>query len=336
MENTNAQIMRQDYLTRLQELVNLPDNTMHNDEIAELYTEYCKFCFHHNLPTFDSNFDQSDYGLFVVDVDPIDYEIDENEKNMALLNLQAVLANRKQGMEDGIRMEDADLILKSVIQNARVAIATTSPNEDFFRSSLAGACGFSQAVTAYSLLSLGAQVTVNNISFFPDCDYRHAFATCTLPIKDGDKVEEKQFLLDATYRQFFTTLQCNLGRFYEGDPRFKDKCGPNCGYYLMKDKGRAFATELLSKGYVELTEYNAKAYGTGFSAEGICRVSTHDDVKRILGHSGKEYIDVINNEMLQEEIDYSRLDLQKECNIDLFQPIPTVKEATSSITPKNK
>ena len=32
-------------------------------------------------------------------------------------------------------------------------------------------------------------------------------------IKNGEKIEEKTFLIDTTYRQFFTSIRCNEGMY---------------------------------------------------------------------------------------------------------------------------
>ena len=81
-------VQKQTYINKLMELINLPDSIFHNEEIALLYTKYCKFCFNNQLPTFDKNLDDTACSLYVIDVDPIDYEIDDDRKMLAFEHLQ--------------------------------------------------------------------------------------------------------------------------------------------------------------------------------------------------------------------------------------------------------
>ncbi len=322
---------RQAYIQALCELVDLKEDCP-KEELASFYTEYCKFCYEHNLSTYDRVLDNKGDSIFIIDEKPIDYVIDKEQKEKALLHLKSVLQNRKEGQNDGISREEAELILQSTVQSARLTLAREEASKvDFFEASLGGCCGYSQALTAFPLLDLGVDITINNVDSLPDCNARHSYITCTLPIKEGEQTIEKDFLIDATYRQFFVLLRCNEGRFYEGDSRFRDQCGPDCGYYLSTEEGISFAKELLSKGYMELTDYNAKMYGTAFSAMSINRSTTEDEMQRILGHTGSEYIEAMHHEMVQDGLDYSPEEiLANKGNISLFSEIGTVHDLLES------
>lgn len=267
------------------------------------------------------NIEYEDQNPFIIESAPIFYEIDNDKKLEAIIRLKKALENINNGIEDGISLEDAILIVESDVQNVRSQYSTRF---DIYNDSLSGYCGLTQALTCFPLLEIGLKITVNNTSKLPDGAFRHAFATCIFPIKDGNHVYEKQFLLDVTYRQFFTTDRCNE----EAMKRNYDSLGNvDAGYFISKSAdGIKFAQELLKKGYVELTEENARWYGYGFSCERISLCTKDDEIKRITSHSGKEYIDSINNPELQEELDYSVEEFEEwNYNISLYNYIETIK-----------
>jgi len=324
---------KQKYLNMMYQILEIPDGKEKLETFMKLYTSYCIFCYKHGLSTDDTELLFKSKTLFIIESRPIEYVIDNDKKQEVLQRLEKVLTNIKNGVPDGISIEDANLILAADVQNARIGLSNGGNlNEiDFFKASLEGACGLSQAATVLPLLELGAQVTINNICSLPDCDYKHAFATCTLPIKDCNQIYEKQFLIDISYRQFFLAIICNKGRYYEGDIRFKNKTSPSAGYYVCQtSEGIRFAKELLTKGYVELTEDNARIYGTGFSMEKISLSTSPDAQQRIISHTGKEYIDAINNKDLQQELDYTTEDLiGYGFNVSLHNQIDDIKKVTN-------
>ena len=320
---------RQRYLNGLYQILDTEYRDYKNEMLKEMYTGYAKFCYYNNLSTYDSKLFEKSESLFIIESEPIDYQIDNQKKNEALARLQSALVNIQNGYPDGISLDDAKLIIESIIQNARVGLcAQEKDSMDFFNSSFGGFCGYAQALTIFPLLELGVKVTANNVSKLPDCSQRHAFATCTFPIKEENQIYEKQFLLDATYRQFFLTINCNEGRFYEGDARFKNQTGADPGYHLCQSEvGILFAEELSRKGYIELTEENARMYGYGFSAQTITLSTVYPEILRISNHTGREYIDAINNKQLQEKLDYDREEFRDwDVNISLFNLIDTIRK----------
>ncbi len=312
---------KQKYLNMLDKILAMPNSNLKLKMFFKVYNSYCQYCYKEGLSIYDDKLFKDAATLYIIESNPIEYIIDEVKKEEALLHLEKVLINRKNGILDGISLEEANLILNSDIQNARVGLAKKSV--DFFNNSLGGCCGLSQAATVMPLLELGIKTTINNVGLLPDGLYRHAFATCILPIKDGQKVEEKQFLLDATYRQFFLAIDCNKGNFYDGDYRFKDKTNPHAGYYVCKTKeGILFAKELLTKGYIELTLDNAKIYGDGFAMEKINLSTPITEQKKISSHTGKEYIEAINNKDCQVDLDYTAEELRDDgYNTSLYNHI---------------
>lgn len=72
--------------------------------------------------------------------------------------------------------------------------------------------------------------------------------------------ETKMYLVDCTYRQFFTYADSFIERI--GMPF---NSGANLGSYMIKDATRKkMAEELLTKGYVEFNSQNVKNYFDGF------------------------------------------------------------------------
>lgn len=318
---------RQRYLDVMYQILDLPDEVRKNEMFKDTFISYAKFCYRHSLKVYDDDLFDKSQNLFILADEPIDYEIDNVKKLEAIERWKSALANINKGCNDGVSLDDAKLIITSVIQNARIELSKLDEYYvDFFKDSLAGECGYSQALTVFPLMELGVKVTVNNVSSLPDVLFGHAFATCTFPIKDEGAVFEKSFLLDATYRQFFLTIRCNEGSFYSGDERFKNKVGPDPGYYVCQSKdGILFAKELLKKGYVELTSENARMYGYGFSASGINLSTGLLDIRGIINHSGAEYIDVMNDLELQSKLDYSKEEFSSwKTNISLYNYIGTI------------
>lgn len=85
----------------------------------------------------------------------------------------------------------------------------------------------------------------------------HCFNVISFELPTG---ETKYYLVDCTYRQFFTYAGAFLER--TGLPLNE---GPNMGTYMMMDNERKkIAEELLTKGYIEFTPEVIKAYFDAF------------------------------------------------------------------------
>lgn len=319
--------IKDEYLEGLKQILKLPDGKEKQESFIALYTRYAKFCYEKNLSTYDRElFMQSDT-LFIIESTPFDYEINEEKKNGALAHLEATLERNEVELVEGLSKEEAEILLQCVVQNTRLALAKQEGNvENFMKASLDGACGYAQGLTALSLEELHVPITINNTRFFPDCQIRHAFITCTFPIQEASKTTLKHFLIDTTYRQFFRTIYCNEGRLYNGDSSVKNKTGIDPGYYLMQSQeGQDFSKELLTKGYIELTDENMRLYGFGFSCTSLSLTRTLEEEKRIQSHTAREYQEVIFTR--QEALDYEKDDfILEQTNIDLKNPIPSLSQ----------
>ncbi len=89
----------------------------------------------------------------------------------------------------------------------------------------------------------------------------HCFNVVSFDLPNG---ETKHYLVDCTYRQFFTYADSFLERI--GMPL---NSGPSIGAYMMMDEARKrMAEELLTKGYIEFSPEVIKAYFDAFIFSG--------------------------------------------------------------------
>lgn len=111
---------------------------------------------------------------------------------------------------------------------------------DTKNNSLNGFCELGQTLSLMPLENIGLEVTKNSAT--------------------------KTYLIDTTYRQFFTTNRCNEGRYYQEEENTGLKVAPDPGYFV-EDKD--FARSLMRNGYIELTEETATKYGEAFKKASI-------------------------------------------------------------------
>lgn len=253
---------------------------------------------------------------FIIDTKPNMEEYSEL-RLMKLANteekLRKVLEANKEKQNQGITEQEAEEILKWTVQNTRNELAK---DRNLQEESLLGCCGFGQAITAQTLRNMGLNPNVCNVNPTIGEDIgRHAFITVNIPIKTSEKVEDKMYLVDTTFRQFFLRDEITNSRGeYIKDKEFGNKVAPMAGYWLLKMQGgRELAEEILSKGYIELTEERAKLYGDSFILEekerkNPTRVPNQKEL--ITGIDGKQYINNINNPKLHGEIDYDMEDFE--------------------------
>ena len=182
--------------------------------------------------------------IYMVEQTPERFEVDEN-----LLS--------EINVTEGLTMEQALELLKWTVNNTRDNLMIEGKNrtgvaEDVYGNScLDGACGFSQFSTLYPLQELGLEVTINNIGDM--CGVRHAYGTVVIPINIEGKITKKRFLLDCTYRQFFTLPFNVVARYLSGSP--------SAGFFVTQnDEQIEFAKELLKNGFVEASLENMKKY----------------------------------------------------------------------------
>lgn len=252
---------------------------------------------------------------FTIETEPIFREFTEIEL-MKLAVIEEKLKNALNKNEsnnmltEGISQKDAESLLAWVVQNARENFIAAS-NISLKEESLLGFCGFGQGITATTLKNMGLFPNILNANpTFSKQAGRHAFLTVEIPIKkDNGEVVSIAYLVDTTYRQFFLRNEVTTcyGEYIK-DKRYGGRVAPLAGYWaLQMPKGNEFAKEILSKGFIELTEENAKIYGDSFTLEGLER-KDHTKVpsrkELITGISGECYRKNMIDPITIEEIDF--------------------------------
>ena len=247
-------------------------------------------------------------------------------------------------LQSGIQEKEAESLLEWTVQNARNEHRKEA-NEKLENMSLLGYCGFGQGITATTLKNMGLSPYIVNVN--PTLEKqasRHAFVAVKLPIQTKEEIEEKLYLVDTTFKQFFLRDEVtNSQGIYIKDKRFGNKVAPMEGYWILQMKnGKEFATELLENGFIELTEENAKIYGDAFKLSSKSRKNPTKVPKRkelITGIEGKEYIQNITSEQMQEEIDYDDNELEEKWHVNVTTPLMNkmkLKQQSNHMTMEEK
>lgn len=209
----------------------------------------------------------------------------------AMTRLKVLGPNRK------LSSEDTRVLLEQTAWATRQSLAGTRWTSNlgekaFTPQKIQGACGFGQACTAFALEEMGIPAEDVHLhqaaDAFPGNTFRHAFVVAKMP--DG-----KPYLIDCTFRQFFQPKADKPNQV--GEPG-----------RLMRGtrRGRQVADELLSKGFVELTDEVAKLYGGALSTNLGIEVRAQDLLRSTM------------------EIDYERDE------IVTLPPAPELPEAPAS------
>lgn len=306
-----------DILTQIKNIsISEIESNKKHEILADLWTTYYKGCYILNRQTLDSVdlFFATSNSSYIIDEEPLFKEVDTNELISAIEHLEEVMENNTYGLIDGISEREAKVILNWTVYNTRNNLIINNINIE--RASLTGLCGYCQSSSLFPLEDLRLKTTVNNTVEILNCKYRHAFGTVTIPIV-GETLEEKQYLIDCSYRQFFSTTQCNDGRYYTVAEDFKGEIAPSAGYFMTQtEEENNMARALLKNGFVELTSENAKSYCNGFALSSIGLNSSEYEIKKVKNTTGSDYINSINNNV--QEHDYDREDfINFGCNIFL-------------------
>lgn len=183
---------------------------------------------------------------YIINQEPERFIVNKEELNKAISDLE----NNKD-----LTLDEIDTLLQASVENARSSFANLGI--DVKTNSLNGFCELGQALSLMSLESLGLKVTKNTAKESFGYPFNHAFGTVTFPYNGG----EITYLIDSTYRQFFTTNRCNEGRYHQEEENTKLKVAPDPGYFIEDE---FFARNLMRNGYVLLTKENATKYGEAF------------------------------------------------------------------------
>ena len=236
---------------------NLPNDKKHQ-LLSSLWTRYYKLSEKLNIKLDEA------YNLYLIGEnesyiiyqEPERKRIDNKKLEIALNHYNEIKNN---GFKEGLTDEEIKTLLDYSVENARKSFDNLGINVK--TNSLNGLCELGQALTIMPLENLGLEVTKNSASLCFNYPFNHVFGTVTFPYQDNGRVIDKTYLIDSTYRQFFSTMRCNEGRYYTEEENTNLKVAPDPGYFITDID---FAKTLMKDGYIELTKENAKKYGEAF------------------------------------------------------------------------
>ena len=236
-----------------QEILEIGNSNLTNDQKHQKLSYLWTAVFKKAKPADYDNI----YNLYLMNEDT-SFAIDQPPilKNVSFEAVEEALGHYHENgyltEEEAVTLLDYDLDqTRKSFGNLGVSIET---------SSLDGFCELGQSLTVRPFEEAGFSVTKNTAKDCFDYPSLHCFGTVTLPIFDGTEGNDRIYLLDSTYRQFFSTVHCNAGMYDAPLDVFLQNT-PSPGYFV---KDTSFAEELLANGYIELTKENAKKYGEPF------------------------------------------------------------------------
>lgn len=217
-----------------------------SSEFMKVYNEYRQFCFENKL---EDNYSARVPDSFFI----LPFEVNLSYDFEALRPVISRLKENKM-----ISLSEAKLILDGVVASARSIIAGSNPA--VLKTSLVGQSSFASSLALIPFEEIGIKTTINSLTCFDKKLGNHFFGIVTLPILEGQTLNNKHFLIDLTYAQFCKVTNASLGASY-GDTR------PAAGYYACQSSsGKWLIKSLLEKGYILLDENIAQLYGSTFMA----------------------------------------------------------------------
>ena len=234
------------------------DNDKKHQLLSTLWTRYYKLSEKLNIKLDEA------YNLYLIGEnesyiiyqEPERKRIDNKKLEIALNHYNEIKNN---GFKEGLTEEEIKILLDYSVENARKSFENLGINVK--TNSLNGLCELGQALTIMPLENLGIEVTKNSATACFNYPFNHVFGTVTFPYQDNGRVIDETYLIDSTYRQFFSTMRCNEGRYYTEEENTNLKVAPEPGYFITDID---FAKTLMKDGYIELTKDNAKKYGEAF------------------------------------------------------------------------
>lgn len=263
------------------------DNDKKHEVLSKLWTDYYKLSEKYNIKLDFA------YQLYLIG-ESESYIINEEPKRFVIdaSRLDDAIDSLKKGND--LTDEEIEILLQASVMNARRGFE--SLGIDIKNNSLNGFCELGQALSLMPLENIGVEVTKNSASESFGYPFNHAFGTATFPYNGATKT----YLIDTTYRQFFTTNRCNEGRYYQEEENTGLKVAPDSGYFVEDEN---FARNLMRNGYIELTEETATKYGEAFNKASI----PLGDINKINDNNINYY-----QRMLNDREDYKISDTELE------------------------
>lgn len=234
----------------------MPDSKEKHQRLEKLWTSYYKILKEQNL--------QSDRGYQLYLLGENESFITEARNKISIIDEEKlrVVLEKLENNQTVLKKEEFQILLDWSVSNARKIIESFGISVE--NNSLNGFCEFGQALTILPFEKKNFKITKNTAKTSFGYLWNHAFGTVSCNIQENGRVEMKTYLVDATYLQFFSTVRCNEGRYDTIEENSSLPTAPDPGYFLTTSKEKQFAQELIEKGYIELTDENAKIYANGF------------------------------------------------------------------------
>ena len=207
---------------------------------------------------------------FIIKSRPRRVDIDDDEFDSLINHIEC-------GISDGLTEHEIMLLLNWTVENTRRNIEKFI-GKDIIDEPLHGLCGFAQCSSLSPLEKIrGIKVKYVNIGDikYVSPEFRHAFGIVQIPFRQDDIKQYREYLIDVTLRQFYTTGMCirrnrkmlETGyQMYTVDPGFF-----TCVNGTKHDK--MIIAELLENGYIELTSEILKLYVDSFIYSSIMKYS---------------------------------------------------------------
>jgi hypothetical protein len=276
-------------------------------EVSMLWTEYYKLSnkLGIRLDLAYNLYLMNESECYKVYQEPILKNIDKNMVLSSINHLKKVLNNKSNGIVDGISREEAIILLDFCVNNVRSSFSLLGIN--IKTNSLNGFCSLGQALSIMPFENLGLKVTKNKARDAFGYQFNHSFGTVFFPILEDNILREEGYLIDTTYRQFFSSVRCNEGRYYTVEENTGIVANPDPGYFI---EDKEFAKKLMADGYVKFDEKNAYLYGKPFY---LSTLGIRD--KNLSCNGNFDYFSAILNSSSDYSLSYNELD---EMNVDCF------------------
>ncbi len=205
--------------------------------------------------------------------------------------------NAKQILSKGyVTSLEVDLILKYAVWLSWRFIAHYV--SDVKINSLNGYCEIAQFLSIGYLESLGLAVTKNTVHDTFQCfkhpyELNHAFGSVEFTVLEDNCLVKRRYLIDPTYKQFFSTQRTNEGMYYKEDDGLK--CMPDPGFFMNDTEKQTFSRTLIKNGYILANDKNIKYYGDGFFKASV-PFDCLNELKEDVNISAQTYLkEIINN-----------------------------------------
>lgn len=288
----------------------LPISEEKHEILADLWTKYYQLCEEKGLYLEESDElcldGENKSFIFVTNTELKSPRFEYLENALRKLNSNTLFDPENDNYNVSFSEQEAESLLDWTISHARKSLRNLGI--DVLGTSLRGLCELGQALTLYPFQQKDFIISINQARLSFDYNKNHYFGTVTIPVINNNQVIEKVYLLDLTYLQFFSTVRCNEGMYDAYEENGFSKSSPDPGYFLTSEEEKAFAKELVEKGYIELTDETAKMYAKGFRKSSLSKeekdkeLPEYDDFSMIVDLSNT-HISLPEYELLENGID---------------------------------